>query len=197
MTCVCYCWLDVDLHLPLILQGDILLLNCTYRTQNRRTGVTLVSPDISNMFKDTCYYVSTILTLNNKALCQIWYFLCHIAGNCLWVQTFNLFMDQPASVGKKWTRVEIDDVIILAVNMHVSIQIVWWEDSLQSSKWQLLNRISLLLYIGVWSERWTFDSWNKTPQFSPGRFGGISVWSLHYWDFPTIRCGLKLHTLLS
>ena len=51
MTCVCYCWLDVDLHLPLILQGDILLLNCTYRTQNRRTGVTLVSPDIGNMFR--------------------------------------------------------------------------------------------------------------------------------------------------
>ena len=46
MTCVCYCWLDVDLHLPVILQGDILLLNCTYRTQNQRTGVTLVSPDI-------------------------------------------------------------------------------------------------------------------------------------------------------
>ena len=55
---------NVDLHLPLILQGDILLLNCTYGTQTR-TGVTLVSPDIGSMFKNTFYmltFVSTILT---------------------------------------------------------------------------------------------------------------------------------------
>ena len=46
----CYC---VDLHCMLTLltlQGDTLLLNCTYRTRNIRTGVTLVSQAIRNMF---------------------------------------------------------------------------------------------------------------------------------------------------
>ena len=41
------------------------------------------------------------------------------------VQTFDILMNQPASVKKKWTGVEIDDVIMLAVSMRVLIQIVW------------------------------------------------------------------------
>ena len=32
------------------LQGDVLLLNCTYHTQNQRRGVTLVSADVGNMW---------------------------------------------------------------------------------------------------------------------------------------------------
>ena len=31
------------------LQGDVLLLNCTYHTQNQRRGVTLVSADVGNI----------------------------------------------------------------------------------------------------------------------------------------------------
>ena len=53
--------MSMYVHLPKILQGDILLLNCTYRTQTR-TGVTLVSPDIGNMFKDErVFYLQSYL----------------------------------------------------------------------------------------------------------------------------------------